>query len=689
MKKIFLFISIFLIFYLQVNLWAENFFTYQVTANQSADTSRSILKTSRDSTAGAPKKELLQPIHFQKLMIENSASTVYTRNNLGELDYRYAGDWFRNFPFGFMRDLGTIGQPNEVLLYGQGFGNVAFLSNGISINNRLTNSFDLNLFQSESIGSLEIIPLPLGFLFGSQNNSVSVNLIPRIPNINKPYSRIKFYQASNTEGLIDGTFSIMPYHKLNTYFEITNQSTYGAFSNTDLSNWGATARADYLLSNSVNIIANYRYFKSIVQLNGGVDINAIGNNYPNSPISSVLYDQRLAPASYTNRYQKVSGHDFSLSLLGNFLNNSFTDLSIYYQTNLTEFRQNEDYTNLQSNASVIIDNNESKVLGANLRQDFRSDLFNLTSIANIERVNYSSPLLPNDFNRNYASVAGIAGLNIFDNSFKPSVFAKYLRLGGNNYFGAGAFATVDLENSIKLFGTVSSYEKPRSVFEEQFVLPGVALDKQKITSFELRAEYRNKFVKAGLGIFNQAASNSLFSAALKEDSAITSRAIYFTMKDLSLQGINLNLDFRIWKILLSTNTSFYFNDQSRHDYKLPLFTSSGGVYYVDTLFNRNLKLKTGINYYSVGDQDYTSIDFEKSIVSNYTYDPSTHAASLISNSQITPSFQIDFFLAGHIQNSAIIYLVFENLLNANYFISPYYPKQSRGLRLGVAWEFLD
>ncbi|MCL6097700.1 MAG: hypothetical protein M1391_03905, partial [Bacteroidetes bacterium] len=608
---------------------------------------------------------------------------------LGELDYRYAGDWFRNFPFGFMRDLGTIGQPNEVLLYGQGFGNVAFLSNGISINNRLTNSFDLNLFQSESIGSLEIIPLPLGFLFGSQNNSVSVNLIPRIPNINKPYSRIKFYQASNTEGLIDGTFSIMPYHKLNTYFEITNQSTYGAFSNTDLSNWGATARADYLLSNSVNIIANYRYFKSIVQLNGGVDIDMISNNYPNSPINSVLYDQRLAPVSYTNRYQKVSGHDFSLSLLGNFLHNSFTDLSIYYQTNLTEFRQNEDYTNLQSNASVIIDNNESKVLGANLRQDFRSDLFNLTSIASVERVNYSSPLLPNDFNGNYASVAGIAGLNIFDKSFQPLVFAKYLRSGGNDYLGAGASASIDFENSIKLFGAASLFDKPYNIFEEQFILHGIVLDKQKITSLELSAEYIDKFVNARLGFFHQNSVNSLLSATFKEDTAKTGRAIYFAAKDILLQGVNLNLNFKVWKFLFSTNSSLYFNDQNRLDYKTPKFTSSGGVYYIDTLFNHNLKLKTGINYYSVGDQYYTSIDFEKSIVSNYTYDPSTHAASLISNSQITPSFQIDFFLAGHIQNSAIIYLVFENLLNANYFISPYYPKQSRGLRLGVAWEFLD
>lgn len=689
MKKIFLLILFLLISFLQINLSADAFSAHQSSLKQYADTTKNITKTPSDSVSSTSKKEILVPIHFKKMIEEKFATNVFTRNDLAETDYRYAGDWFRNIPFGFSRDLGTIGQPSETLLYGQGFGNASFLFNGIPIDNRLTNSFDLNLLQSESIDSLEIVPLPFGFMFGSQNNSASVNLVPRMPNINKPYSRIKFYQAPNTEGFIDGTFSIMPYHKLNTYFEITNQSTYGAFPNTDLSNWGATARADYLLSNSLNLIANYRYFKSIVQLNGGVDINAIGTNYPNSSLNSVLYDQRLAPVSYTNRYQKVSGHDFSLNLLGKFFNDLYTDATLYYQTNLTEFRQNEDALTFQNGAAVIVDNNESKVLGANLHQDFRNDLVNVTAIANVEHVNYSSPLLSSDMSRDYVSIGGIAGLNIFDKSFQPLVFAKYLRSGGNDYLGAGASASIDIENSIKLFGAASSVEKPYDIFEEQFVLPGIVLDKQKTTSFELSAEYVDKFISARLGFFYQSSANSLLSAAIKEDTAKTGRAIYFDAKDISLQGVNLNLNFKVWKLLFSTNSSLFFNDQNRFDYKVPKFTSSGGVYYIDTLFNRNLKLKTGINYYSVGDQYYTSIDFEKSIVSNYTYDPSTHAAYPISNSQITPSFQIDFFLAGHIQNSAIVYFVWENLLNANYFISPYYPKQSRGLRLGVVWEFLD
>jgi len=52
-------------------------------------------------------------------------------------------------------------------------------------------------------------------------------------------------------------------------------------------------------------------------------------------------------------------------------------------------------------------------------------------------------------------------------------------------------------------------------------------------------------------------------------------------------------------------------------------------------------------------------------------------------------YQFDLFIAANIQNSATIYITFENLLDRNYYIVPYFPKQPRGLRIGVAWEFLD
>jgi hypothetical protein len=144
---------------------------------------------------------------------------------------------------------------------------------------------------------------------------------------------------------------------------------------------------------------------------------------------------------------------------------------------------------------------------------------------------------------------------------------------------------------------------------------------------------------------------------------------------------------KAWKIIMNTNSSFYFSSQDRKDYKLPNYSVYGGIYYIDTLFNKNLKLKTGLNYSSIGKRNFVAIDFEKNISSAYTLNP--FAFSDIINPDANSTIQFDFYFAGKIQDKATIYLVYENIFNSKYFIVPYYPKQSRGLRLGVTWEFLD
>jgi len=133
----------------------------------------------------------------------------------------------------------------------------------------------------------------------------------------------------------------------------------------------------------------------------------------------------------------------------------------------------------------------------------------------------------------------------------------------------------------------------------------------------------------------------------------------------------------------------YLSEDERIRNGLPKFSSNGGVYYIDTLFNNNLKLKTGFNYYSYGSRYEQRFDFEKGISSSYLFDTSNGIYSQIGLTEFTPSLQIDFFLAGRIQESAIIYFTWENLLNSQFSVVPFYPIQPRGLRFGVTWEFLD
>jgi len=664
----------------------------------SADSLINKITIPKDSTSAVKQIKGSSLLQISSLLDENFKTSIISKKSLESTDYRTTADFFVNVPFGFVRDLGSVGQPNETLIYGQGFGAVSFLSDGIAINNRLSNALDLNLFQSESIDSIEVIPLARGFLYGGMNNPVSVNFISRQPELRKPSSRIKYYQAPNSEGMIDGIFNISPFKRLNAYFEITNQSINPIYTSpyvqgekigTDFSNWLGVLRLSYMLSKNINIIASYRYVQTNTQLFGGVDADSINRSNPPSQFESILYDKFRAPVRFSNRYQKASGHNFNLRMLGNFIEHSPTDISFYYQTNLTEFRQNESSSIFQNNASIIFDDNEHRTFGTSLRQDININIIKLTSITNFEKSKFLTPLLSQEINKSLFSTTAIVSFDLINKAFNHSLFARYLNYSQDNFFGFGADATISLDQLFSFYVGFSSFEKPRTIWEERFVLPTIQSGKQKITSFELSANLKNAFVNATVGYFNKSTTNFLLPAMLNEGNVQNDKVIYSFVKDIKLQGVNLKLDLSIWKILLSANTSYYFSSDDRHNYNLPNFSLYGGIYYADTLFNKNLHLKSGFNYFSIGERDFTSIDLEKNISTNFLYDPTSQNVSLISPLSISTSFQLDFFLAGKIQNSATVYFIFENLLNAKYFIVPYYPKQARGIRFGVAWNFLD
>lgn len=667
------------------HLNAEYFFQQVKKQKVSPDTLQNKTIVQKDSSSRRQQKQFVQIVH-SKSLLENSLNDRTLKKKLLEsVDYRFTGDFFSQAPLGFSRDLGSIGQPYETLVYGQGFGNLSFLLDGLSVNNRLSNSLDLNLIQSESIDSIEVIPPARGFLYGGFNNPVSVNFISRELNINKSFSRIKFYQAPNNEGMMDVIFSLFPFSKLNTYVEISNNSTDPYYKNTDYSNWSGNVRLRYLLSKNINVVASYRYVKSEVQLNGGVDADSINHTYPPSQFDQILYDNLSAPVRFSDRYQKASSNDFRIKLLANFFENSFTEISFYHQTNLTEFRQNE-YGQLKQ-YDIIVDDNKNTAVGGNFRQDLNFDFARLTSITNFERMTFDSPLLADKVNKTIISTSAIANFNLLNNSLMPSVFGKYLNYSKKSYIGFGADVSLMLSPFTTVYAGYSSFEKPRTIWEERFALSYLNNNPQKFSSFEISAKYENNDLKIRLGLFNQTASNVYIPIITKTTQTIWN-AFYEDEKDLALQGINLNLDFKFWKVLLSTNTSLYNTEQNRQDYKLPRFTSSGGIYYVDTLFEKNLKLKTGINYSFIDNNQLVFQDFEKNIVAQLFIDPLLDTP-FATPSVSTSAVRFDFFLAGKIQNAATVYFVFENLLNTKYFVVPYYPKQSRGLRFGVTWEFLD
>ena len=248
------------------------------------------------------------------------------RSTIDILDYRNTGDLFEPSAVSFLKDKGAIGQRNEFFLYGNR--SIGFFSDGVLQNNRSTGFLDLNSIQSELIDSIEVLPLPRGFLYGPDNYIAAVNFIEKDFITNAPYTRIKYYEGPSGEAFVDGIFNASFLNKFNFTFDITNRKFDGSFNNSDFSIWQANARLKYFLSNSINLTGSYSLVNSELGVFGGVDVDSISKI--TSDINSILYGDPLqAPVVNPTLREEMKRDNFKLRAFGKF-RNLHSDLSFYY-----------------------------------------------------------------------------------------------------------------------------------------------------------------------------------------------------------------------------------------------------------------------------------------------------------------------------------------------------------------------
>jgi outer membrane cobalamin receptor len=605
--------------------------------------------TDTTKTIESAQKDTLAPIQGAPL---TDVSTIINKRTFLFDNYRYTGDLLRSFSFNFIKDLGFIGYPNESFIYGVGNNAISYLQDGVLMNNRYTNSLDLNLVQSEDIDSIEIVPSPRGFLYGSYNNPVTVNFITRDFISAEPYSRIKYYEGPNGEAMIDGKFSARVAKRWNLAFQLTNRSKDETFVNTDLSLWQANTKLKYFLSNSINISASYYYVRKKQGLNGGVDLDSL--NKISSDPNKDLYNPFIAPVINPNQKLGVTQHNFGLRTLAKPFDNSKLDLSLYYRYGLDELRDFQD--------SIYINRDlEEKVLGANLDYFQRINSVSLRLFSSYESNSYQDKnqnifngITTYENNENLDvdifNIGGIFSFYLFDDNFKASVFFKH-NSPGKNYTsrtGKGIDLNYSLLNKLKFYLGISSYENYNS---------------QDARSFEAGAMFNYYKLFIDFKYFDT-------------DYNLYKPEIFYGPKTLevipttNVKGLGLVLNYKLWLLLLETNTSYYFN----HSRSLPEWQFIGGLYVNDMFFNDNLELKAGLKFYYTGE-----------------ISPGYHF--LEGNIQpfggVDPTNKLDFTLAGEIKKVALVYFIWENLFGNQYYITPYYPMPERNIRFGLAWELFN
>lgn len=589
-----------------------------------------------------------------------NGSSFISNEEVLKSDYRYAGDLINLFPGTSIRHLGFYNQPSEVSIYGSGFNSFGYLENGLLLNDRMKNYYDLNYIQTEDIDSIEIIPSVRSFMYGPDNNVAVVNFITKNFVPPAPYSRIKYYEGPFEEAMVDAQFSIMPYKKMNVFVDITNRKSGNSYSNTESSLWQAKVKLKYFLSNSINISADYFYNKADFSLNGGIAVDSLIDL--DRDVNYYLYNERLAPVLYSNRYQKNKQHLFQLRFLASLFDASHSDLNFYYKFNLDEFRQNENGT-VTSIPSVLSDDKQ-KILGANLNQRLELGFLSLHLSGFYEHRMF----LPNTaiewYKNNLLGFSGSLTFNFNDLGIAPSFFTKTLHYDSKVYNGVGGDVSISVIENSKIYFGVSRYERLHLYY------PGIS-DKPYVLNAEAGAEYQLPFGRVKSTFFYKKYSGEYFYYISPTEIAALQPKDDF--------GLSIYTTLKYWKIELELSGSFYKSNYSVNVTKpLPDFSFNTGLWYKDVLFDSSLNLKSGFKFYFNGSRSFSGYDFN-----------AMRILYRLDKPEIGASATIDFFLAGEVKETAIIYFTWENLLDNQYYITPYYPMPRRGIRFGISWEFLN
>ena len=646
MKQLLIFIL------LNVYVYSQNIDSLSIKKNQKLLKEEKKDSVLVDSTGLLSKKknlvraDTLVPLQ-RKPLTENSY--FISHKTIFHNDYRTASDLLKEFPFTFIEDKGYVEQDNETFMYGAGAGGISFLQDGILYNDRFTNSLNLNNIQTGSVDSIEIVPSPRGFLYSISPNPVTVNFITKDYLSVTPYSRIKYYQGPSGETYVDGLFSALLLKNLNASFDVTNRNIDSSFVNSNFNMWLVKTNLKYFLSNSLNLTGSYGYIKSEIGLNGGINADTIFKN--NTDINSTLYNNiTTAPVNFPSRKEEYIQHYFTLGLLSNVFNNFFGNLDLY-------FRFNQDkISGIDSSISEI--KNKNKISGINFREEFSQNLLKISLLGNFEHVNYNTSSIVdsvytvNENAINNFSLASVISLNLLDGNLTPSIFYKYFKgkdLQENNLNGFGTDVAYKLDKNFKFYFGYSNYEISQRV--------------NSINDAEASINYSAGDASVIVKVFNR----DLILG--KSDQGI------YNYDSKNITGIGLNLDYKYKEILLETSGEYYMNAGKDIKNLMPGLNFMSGLYYDGILFNNNLNLKTGLVFYYTGKRNLLPV-YSQGVLNYY-------------NNEIAPSTTVDFTLVGEIRKVAIIYFTWENLFDKQYFITPFYPMWSRGIRFGIGWELFN
>lgn len=587
----------------------------------------------------------------------------------------------------FLLDSGLPSNFYDLYLFQSDNRSTSFLIDNFEINDPLTNLIDLRDLRFDEFESIEITFPTRSFLYSRFNSPTSIrfNEWKRYSPI--PYSRVKYIEAPYDNLFFDGMFNVNLTKKINFEFGITKHNAPGRFLNSEKDLWAGKLKSTFYLSNEFNLNLIYRYSKSLTRFNEGINLN---NPLlaPNEPVENILYDNQRALVINDDAYHKWTINRINFQTLFKLNDFSLTELNLYFNQSLREFRDNEH----KSDSLKIFQNHWSKVFGSELKENLNFLLNQIELQLKFERIIIETPFFFNKLIDDQLSGYAFYRLNLLE-KVKPSFYVKFISLNESdkNLFSYGADLDFKVSETINLICGYSDFKSIVSYDERYFNFFNLNDFEIRNKLFSAKINYSSENLKLNLESYFRyvkTLSNPTSFYSIEQNDNILN---YFPSTE-KLYGGKFDVQYSFWKI--NSTLSFLYNDRTQnfngstyHRVSQPRYQSRIEIYYHNLLFKSSLDLIAGfrINVFS----SFSAKSFSPSKLvfidaRNYN-DTLFNFASI----KIPSNFTIDLFASGRIKESAIVYLSIENLLNKKFYFMPYYPANDIQFRFGLIWEFYD
>lgn len=602
-----------------------------------------------------------------------SSDTKLDDSTIRLTNYRHLGNLLESFAGVFLYNFGSSGQPHTLLSNFSDYRAIVFTHNGISLNDPLTGSYNLNYFPTEHIEQIELINGTKSFLYSFNSTGSLINLVSKFYDNNTPYTRLRYSESAYEETYLDAIFSQNIFRNLNFTGGVQRIVADGRYTNSEYNSWNVRLKLRHNISDNLNVYFSEIYNQNILGLNGGVDLQ--------NTSSIDIFDRMRANIKFPESYEKVARNDLQLGAAGRFLpdTSSITQLIFYLSNQMRLFRD------LQPPSAIppIRESYHTRWYGAKLQQhlnlkgnhifinslgfgaEIRSNKLLQSPVTNYKRkinmgIYAETEIIPLEF----ATVNTYSRFDVYNNqkrySFGSDATIKPINrfeitAGYSNSYRFPNFFELYWNNNLSTAQKTDFSPEQHSVFE-------LGVNLNIFDNLKFVSSYHHRKIKDAI-IFEP--TNNSYPLR---------QFIFLKTDKIILQSLNTTVSGNFWKFSTNINASFLVSSKYLAEFQYPKVTANGGLFFKDRFFDDNLNLKIGIRGILTSKQ--LAFEFEP------------RAGLMIPNNNfiLGNSGSFDAIVLAEI-GSALVHIVVENVLDNKYAIVSYYPIQDRTLRFGITWEF--